>query len=497
MRTTTSPCPWATVALYSQGPVGVLAPAYTPRDPMASVLYAVVREHVETFRVGAARLRDGQGLPRFVDAEFAAFLRCGFLAGGFARFRCDACRTERLVALSFKGRGFCPSCGGRRMAERAARLVDHVLPDVPVRQWVLTLPHRLRYLLAWRHDLCRAVARILHRAVERHLRAWARQRGLRHARGGSVAVLQRFGGSLNLNVHVHALVLDWVFTRKTRGPVQFHPAPAPSETDVAEVLASLVPAVHRLLRREGIEDEEVADPFAEAEPLLAGWAAASVEGMSITGGERRRPTRLGEGRSSAAPTPSACHARWEDFDLHAGVRIPAGQRDRLERVCRYALRPPLAGDRLHLTGTGDIALEFRRPWSDGTTHLVFAPVAFLARLAVLVPRPRVNLVLYYGVLALRAAWRAAVVPTPSAAVTESPESENRQGEGRGWRWADLMRRVFAVDVLACPGCNGRLRLVAVLDTSVATARILQHVGLPTEVPKPAPARASPAPEWVD
>jgi hypothetical protein len=122
----------------------------------------------------------------------------------------------------------------------------------------------------------------------------------------------------------------------------------------------------------------------------------------------------------------------------------------------------------------------------------------LARLAVLVPRPRVNLVLYYGVLAPRAAWRAAVVPAHSPAVTESPESEKRPGAGRGWRWADLMRRVFAVDVLACPGCNGRLRLVAVLDASVATARILQHLGLPTEVPMPAPARASPAPdEWAD
>jgi len=82
------------------------AVAYTPRDPTASVLYTVVREHIETFRVEAARLRDGQGLPRFVDAEFDAFLRCGFLAGGFARFRCDACRTERLVAFSCKGRGF-------------------------------------------------------------------------------------------------------------------------------------------------------------------------------------------------------------------------------------------------------------------------------------------------------------------------------------------------------------------------------------------------------
>jgi hypothetical protein len=128
----------------------------------------------------------------------------------------------------------------------------------------------------------------------------------------------------------------------------------------------------------------------------------------MTGTERQRPTRLGGTRPAPPPASPACHARWEGFDLHAGVRIPAGQRDRLEQVCRYALRPPMAGDHLRLTAAGDVALQLRRPWDDGTTHLVFAPVAFLARLAVLLPRPRINLVLYHGVLAPRAAWRAAV-----------------------------------------------------------------------------------------
>lgn len=131
---------------------------YAPRDPAASVLYQVVRDHYRTFRAEAAGVRDGEGLPRFVDDEFDAFLRSGWLAGGFARFRCTSCREERLVAFSCKGRGFCPSCGGRRMTERAAHLVDHVWPEVPVRQWVLTLPPRIRHVLAWRHDLCTAVA---------------------------------------------------------------------------------------------------------------------------------------------------------------------------------------------------------------------------------------------------------------------------------------------------------------------------------------------------
>lgn len=104
--------------------------------PAASVLCQVVRDHYQPFLAEASQLREGEGLPRFADDRFDAFLRCGWYAGGFARFYCTSCRAERLVAFSCKGRGFCPSCGGRRMTERAARLVGHVWPEVPVRQWV-------------------------------------------------------------------------------------------------------------------------------------------------------------------------------------------------------------------------------------------------------------------------------------------------------------------------------------------------------------------------
>jgi hypothetical protein len=470
---------------------------HTPRDPSASAIYAVVRAHVEGFLAEATRVRDGDSVPRFVAAEFRAFLRCGFLAGGFARFRCPGCTTERLVAFSCKGRGFCPSCGGRRMAERAAHLVDHVLPDVPVRQWVLTLPHRLRYLLAWRHDLCRRVARILHGAIERHLRAWARAHDLADARGGGGAVLQRFGGSVNLNVHVHALVLDGVFARTTGGALRVHAAPALSAIDVAEVLATIVPRVRALLRRHGLDEDDANDP-GDASPVLASWAAASVAGLVGAGAAGRRPTRLSAtGAGATRPMQASRHAQWEGFDLHAGVRVPAGQRDRLERVCRYALRPPLAEKRITATPDGDVAVQLRRPWANGTTHLVFEPRAFLSRLALLVPRPRVNLVLYHGVLAPRAAWRREVVPTAASqaiggAPPDPPAEPPTSGEGRGWRWADLMRRVFGVDVLACGRCGGRLRLIATLEESATTQRILRHLGLPTEVPSPTPARAPPS-----
>jgi len=122
----------------------VASGAYQPRAAETGVLHAVVRDHLEDFLRAAAERSDGPGVPRFVAAEFRDFLGCGVLARGFARVRCPGCAFERLVPFSCKGRGFCPSCGGRRMTALAAHLVDHVFPHVPVRQWVLTVPHRLR-----------------------------------------------------------------------------------------------------------------------------------------------------------------------------------------------------------------------------------------------------------------------------------------------------------------------------------------------------------------
>jgi NAD-dependent oxidoreductase involved in siderophore biosynthesis len=201
-------------------------------------------------------------------------------------------------------------------------------------------------------------------------------------------------------------------------------------------------------------------------------------------------------------TLGPCHAHVDGFDLHAGLVTRAGQRDRLERLCLYALRPPLAQDRLHVSAEGTIWLTLRRRWADGTTHLRFDPLELLERLAVLTPRPRVNLILYYGVLAPRASWRAALVPGASShgvevshreSSVEADEDASRVKSSRAcaYQWAELMQRTFALDVLACPRCAGRLRLVALIEQAAVVRRILRHLGLPAEVPEPRPARAPP------
>ena len=131
--------------------MGCVAPVYRPRDAEHTVLHQVIAEHLEAFLDAVAEAGDGVGLPQFVEREFREFLLCGVYEAGVARFQCEDCAREHLLPFSCKGRAWCPSCGGRRMTERAAHLVDAVLPWVPVRQWVLTMPYRLRYQMAWNH----------------------------------------------------------------------------------------------------------------------------------------------------------------------------------------------------------------------------------------------------------------------------------------------------------------------------------------------------------
>ena len=320
-----------------------------------------------------------------------------------------------------------------------------------------------------------------------------------------MAVVQRFGAALNLNVHIHALVLDGVFAPDGRGGVLFR-AHERHDGEVGPLLVTIQHRIEALVRRRGVADGDdgfdAPDRWAEDAPTLAGLAAASVSGVAALGARAGAPVRRW-GDTIDVPDPQPMvrwHARQQGFDVHAGIVVPAGRRDRLERVCRYALRPPVGQDRLQLMPDGTAVLELRRRWTDGTTHLVFDPVELLERLAALTPRPRINLILYHGVLAPRAAWRRAVVPSREGAQgpqgcatcaggtdgTPPPRVPNRT-------WADLMQRSFGFDVLACPRCAGRLKLVALIQDGPVIQRILRHLGMPSAVPEMRPSRAPPLP----
>jgi len=185
------------------------ARSYSRHQPETTLLYQVVLEHLSTFLAEMASV--GRAMPRYVVLAFEAYLACGILACGFSRAYCEDCRRSLVVAFSCKKRGPCPSCGARRMASEAAFLVDCVLPDVPMRQWVLSLPFELRAACALRPEVLRVVHKRFVDAVFVWLREQAKSQGGGSGQGGAVTFVQRFGGSLNANVHFHAIVMEGVW----------------------------------------------------------------------------------------------------------------------------------------------------------------------------------------------------------------------------------------------------------------------------------------------
>jgi len=307
------------------------------------------------------------------------------------------------------------------------------------------------------------------------------------------------------------VALDGVFSEAHSGTLEFHPAPAPSDEEVAQVLTAVRHQVRALLVRRGLEPGDdatgPADRLAEESPVLAGIVSASVQGRVALGPRAgARVRRLGRDvdvEDVGSRGPRQAHV--DGFDLHANVRMSANDRAGLERLCRYVLRPPLAQDRLRLRGDGRVVVELKTAWHDDTTQLVFEPLEFLEKLAAITPRPEVNLVICHGVLAPHAQWRRRVVaygrivpdPTGSAggaaALLPLSEGAGAQRRPRYWTWAALMRRAFEIDVLACPRCGGRMRLIATVDDPGVIRRILAHLRRSGQSPGPAPPVATATP----
>jgi len=158
---------------------------YERHRPEQTLLYQIVEANYPALLEQLGQ--QGKCLPEHVRREFDDYLKCGRLEHGFLRVRCDTCHFERLVAFSCKRRGFCPSCGTRRMTETAALLSDEVFPDDPLRQWVISFPFPLRYLFAAHPQAMGKVLGIVYRAISTHLIHKARYR-LKDGATGAVSL---------------------------------------------------------------------------------------------------------------------------------------------------------------------------------------------------------------------------------------------------------------------------------------------------------------------
>jgi hypothetical protein len=202
--------------------------------------------------------------------------------------------------------------------------------------------------------------------------------------------------------------------------------------------------------------------------------------------------RLADAPTVGARPRGRRQARLGGFDLHANTSVSAKNQPKLERLGRYLLRPPVAEDRLSFAPDGSVLLRLKTPWRDGTSHIALEPLELLEKLAALIPRPYVNLIVYHGVLAPNAKWRREVVGSSDSNMSQKPASSSSGNAGPYNRtWAELMRCGLDIDVLRCPDGGGRLRFVAAIMLSSAIRRILRHLGVPSDPVELAPARAPP------
>lgn len=436
---------------------------YQRRRPETTLWYRTVQTHFETWLA----LTNGPGdesLPAYIEQAFRRYLDCGILANGFARARCDECGHDFLIAFSCKGRGVCPSCNTRRMAETAAHLTDHVLPRLPVRQWVLSVPKRLRYFLQRDTALQGAVLRILLRGIEHCLREHSTGCDSK-ARIGAIAFIHRFGSSLNEHTHFHCCVVDGVF----------QPASKIGETaDAADALAKV--------------DFHAATNLDTA-------AIAQVQALI-----RQRILRAFVRRGLIGKADRAEMLGWEHgggFSLDASVCIEGHDRAGLERLLRYCARPPFALEHLHTLDAGHLLYHNPKPRSDSPRELVLTPMELIDKIAALIPLPRAHRHRYYGVLAPNSPLRGAVTALAPLPVVVQPEAEATAADAPPHRaashylWAMLLARIYETLPLVCPLCQSPMRIIAFITDGSTVRRILDHLGESSSPPKVAPARGPP------
>ena len=378
------------------------------------------------------------------------------------------------------------------MVETAAHMTDHVFARLPVRQWVLSVPKRLRYFMQRDGAVLNMVLRIFLRVIAQTLQTHSPgavkvDKATLHI--GAVAFIHRFGSSLNGHVHFHVCAVDGVFEEVAGGAdaqssppgIAFHPANGIDATAVAQVQTDLRRRIRRAFVGRGLLQS------CDAKEMLA--------------------------------------YQHSGFSVDAGVCIKAHDRAALERLLRYCARPPFAMERLRKEGAELVyrcAKQHSEPGSDKrgarVDELHLTPLELIDRIAALVPPPRTHRHRYFGVLAPNSPHRAAVTALAALAQpaagqtgigkdvpgvipqgnvlppTHEPAPPAKRSPAH-YLWAVLIARIYEVFPLLCPMCGGQMRLIAFITEGTQIRKILDHIGVDSEPPHISPARGPPL--WDD
>ena len=260
--------------------------------------------------------------------------------------------------------------------------------------------------------------------------------------------------------------------------------PAPTGAELQELVQQIATRIGKVLEQRGLVERDLENAWlanqGEGGPLddLIGHSITYRIAVGPRAGQtlftlqtvppREEPEQQGDPRGAANAG---------GFSLHAGLDIQPHQREKLERLCRYVSRPPIAVERLALTSAGQVRYTLKTPYRDGTTHIVLEPLDLMARLAALVPPPRMHLTRFHGVFAPHSKLRAAVTPAHRGvggkAVPADPDKPITPRHV-AMSWTQRLKRVFGIDIDQCARCGGKLRVIASVEEPEVIARILAH-----------------------
>ena len=280
------------------------------------------------------------------------------------------------------------------------------------------------------------------------------------------------------------LFLDGVYVDSAGSFTRFRWVKAPTNSELNQLSHTIAHRLARYLERQGLlerdaEHSTLALEDSDEDPM------DQLRGHSITyriavGPQQGRKVITLQTLPGIEEPLSGSAGQAAGFSLHAGVAATAQRRDKLERLCRYITRPAVSEKRLSLTNQGKVRYALKTPYRDGTTHVIFEPVDFIAKLAALVPKPRVNLTRFHGVFAPNSKHRAVVTPAKRGKGGK-PKGADGQDEKTpvqhhaAMTWAQRLKRVFNIEVETCRVCGGAAKVIASIEDPVVIKKILMHL----------------------
>ena len=523
---------------------------YQSRVATEKLLYQTIENHLDEFE--ERLIQSGKNLPKFIHKEFEEFLKCGDWTQGFVRLYCSNCHHSRFIPFSCKKRGFCPSCSGRRMTQIAMHQIEEIIPEVPIRQWVLTFPHYLRSYLAYKPKAMSDALDVFIQCLRKQYRMNCLPDSLFppdlyyseslaiHTQYypndiGVCTSIQRCNDALALYPHFHVLSTDGLFTSTTlnpkyekiqssisnlykinpsrqgeiNSPVEFIPYSCLSTEEVGEVLKQFrYRLIKRFIKRGYLrpmgdgEDQHFVLYWGDEAPSdevkhLLDCFSASLQFKKAFGWNAGEQLCFDWDEEPELRIKSNLCVQLDGFGIHAATRIEASDREGVEHLCRYVHRPPLSTDRLKEMKDGRLYYQFKRPWKDGRKGIFFDGADLIERLVALIPTPYKNIVRYHGAFAPRSNLRDWItrgaqfwetvdrIPTflqqdqdtlPVVNVKKKKPLKKSHRKIKRWRlWAELLKKVFAIDVLSCPHCGLRMQRISFIFDYVAIKSLLPFI----------------------